>query len=194
MRTRAQKTAACPQATGPQSRAQVAVTGFLSAHSLAGPVWKKIRSLQKRQQKRKEGKRRDDTRRGTERTIEDLQHRAMLHWPSSQRAPSIEAAPLPPPPSRTPSVFDRWLADTGANPHDLCLPGTRRGREARARTPPAPEAPSRLSVSCGPLDEAPRRPARLSFPLRLQLVPPLAAAATIATMTIVAATTIVAPT
>ncbi|AVK75482.1 hypothetical protein pqer_cds_1060 [Pandoravirus quercus] len=37
----------------------------------------------------------------------------MLHWPSSQRAPSIEAAPLPPPPSRTPSVFDRWLADTG---------------------------------------------------------------------------------
>ncbi|AGO83202.1 hypothetical protein pdul_cds_951 [Pandoravirus dulcis] len=41
----------------------------------------------------------------------------MLHWPSSQRSPSIDTAPPPrPPPSKAPSVFDRWLADTGRKP------------------------------------------------------------------------------
>lgn len=41
----------------------------------------------------------------------------MLHWPSSQRSPSIDAAPLPrPPPPKAPSVFGRWLADTGRKP------------------------------------------------------------------------------
>lgn len=41
----------------------------------------------------------------------------MLHWPSSQRSPSIDTAPLPrPSPPKAPSVFDRWLADTGRKP------------------------------------------------------------------------------
>ncbi|QBZ81663.1 hypothetical protein pclt_cds_1080 [Pandoravirus celtis] len=60
----------------------------------------------------------------------------MLHWPSSQRAPSLETAPLPPPPPRTPSVFDRWLADTGRKTVQP-PPARYTARTRGARTDPA---------------------------------------------------------
>ncbi|AGO85518.1 hypothetical protein psal_cds_1214 [Pandoravirus salinus] len=62
----------------------------------------------------------------------------MLHWPSSQRVPLLEAPSLPPPPSQTPSVFDRWLADTGrkaARPPPARYTARTRGAHAdRARS------------------------------------------------------------
>lgn len=106
------------------------------------------RPLKKERQKRRRSPRRPGpTREGTEATgkrnkarKEREREREMLHWPSSQRAPSIDTAPRPKtPPPKTPSVFDRWLADTGRRP--ARPPPARYTSRARRGADPTPGGP-----------------------------------------------------